>query len=464
MAETATTAHTMTWDRLLTKKRFGDAPGTKRPEAAARSAFEADYDRVIFSTPFRRLQDKTQVIPLPTHDFVHTRLTHSLEVSCVGRSLGKSAGKVILDRHPYLAETFGITIHDFGAIIATAALAHDIGNPPFGHSGEKAISEYFTNGAGKRFRAAVDDAAKWADLTAFEGNANGFRTLVNASTGAEGGLRLTYPTLAAFTKYPKASLPQYPKGRASEKKFGFFQNEVAHYQDIADSLGLIDHRGNHSSWCRHPLAFLVEAADDICYSIIDFEDGLCLGLIDERYALEMLLPIIGERDKTLERYHKINGFKEKVSWLRAVTINTLTRDVVRIFLENEKAILNGSYDRPLIDDSPYSPAVEAIKERTFHKVYRSRNVLEIESAGFTVMDGLLEYFITAVNDKVEGRNSWHSKKNFDLLPNEYPDSNGNPPASLYDRILMVCDFISGMTDSGAIALYRKMNGIDLPVS
>lgn len=448
----------MTWEQLLRKKRYGDPPGKKRFENEARSAFEADYDRVIFSTPFRRLQDKTQVIPLPEHDFVHTRLTHSLEVSSVGRSLGKIIGLEILKKYPELKTEQGITIHDFGAIVATAALAHDIGNPPFGHSGEKAISEYFRFGKGRRFEEAIADDAKWADLCAFEGNANGFRTLVNSSAS----VGLTYPTLAAFTKYPKASLPKYEKGRASEKKYGFFQSEKTFYRDIAESLGLLHYRQDGSdAWCRHPLAFLVEAADDICYSIIDFEDGLRLGLIDEYYAEELLKPIMGDSFRQ-DRYDEIAGFMERVSYLRAVTIGKLIDNVSKIFLENEEALLDGTYDRSLIDDSPYCDQVEKIKRITLKKVYRSRNVLEIEAAGFTVISGLLEHFITAVNDKVEGNGSWRSKKALDLLPAEYLGKEGHPPEALYDRILSICDFISGMTDSGAIALYRKLNGIELP--
>ena len=453
----------MSWEQLLSKKRHGDAPGTRRLEDEARSAFEADYDRVIFSTPFRRLQDKTQVIPLSKHDFVHTRLTHSLEVSSVGRSLGKLAGKEILKRHPHLKEELGLSIADFGAIVATAALAHDIGNPPFGHSGEKAISEYFMHGAGKRFEEAIGDPHRWADLCSFEGNANGFRTLVNPSTGAPGGVRLTYATLAAFTKYPKESLIKYgaPK-RASEKKYGFFQSEREFYKDVATSIGLRDYRQDEAySWCRHPLAFLVEAADDICYSIIDFEDGLRLGLIDEHYAREMLVPIIGDRFNE-ERYEKIIGFREKLSWLRAMVIGRLIDDISVIFVEKEAEMLSGEYDRSLIKDSQYYHAVEEIKGITLKKVYRSRNVLEIESAGFEVIAGLLEYFIEAVNNKHSGGGSWHSSKNYDLIPPEYFGPERPPSDDLYTRILTVCDFVSGMTDSAAIALYRKMKGIELP--
>ena len=453
---------TMEWAQLLSKKRFGDKPGTQRLEDEARSAFEADYDRVIFSTAFRRLQDKTQVIPLPKSDFVHTRLTHSLEVSSVGRSLGKIVGKDILAKYPELKEK-GYTLADFGSIVATAALAHDIGNPPFGHSGEKAISEYFLNGNGKKYEAQINDSKRWADLIAFEGNANGFRIMVNPSTGAEGGLRLTYACLAAFTKYPKEGHLKYgaPK-RASEKKFGFFQSEKEYYRDIAESAGLRNYRGDDAhSWTRHPLAFLVEAADDICYSIIDFEDGLRLGLIDEIYAEKLLVPMIGSQFSR-ERYEQIIGFNEKISYLRAVVIGQLINDMAAIFLKNEEAILSGEYDRSLIKDSQYYEQVEAIKAITLKKVYRSKSVLEIESAGFEVISGLLDLFLNAVNDKKAGNKSFHSLKNFDLLPEEYLTERGVKHDDLYHRILAICDYIAGMTDSAAISLYRKLKGIELP--
>lgn len=454
---------TMKWEDLLSNKRFGDKPGTTRPFDPARSAFDVDFDRVVFSTPFRRLQDKTQVIPMPKSDFVHTRLTHSLEVSCVGRSLGRMVGDQILDKYPYLRNENKFSPSDFGAIVATAALAHDIGNPPFGHSGEKAISEYFLHGKGQHFKDAIADDKKWNDLIAFEGNANGFRTVVNSNTGAEGGLRLTYAALAAFTKYPKESFPKYgePK-RASEKKFGYFQSEREHYKDIAESLKLRKFRDDeHYSWCRHPLAFLVEAADDICYSIIDFEDGLRLGLIAEEKALELLRPIIGD-SFSQERYDKILGFNEKISWLRAVTIGKLINDLANIFMENEEQILKGDYDRSLIDDSQFGDQVDRIKMITLKKVYRSRNVLEIEAAGFDVLGGLLHEFITAANDKHNGVKSHRSRKNLDLFPKEYFRDGENPEAELYDRIMSVCEFVAGMTDSAAISLYRKMKGIELP--
>ena len=277
----------MNWEQLLSLKRQGDTTKRLRKEQdETRLGFEVDYDRIIFSSAFRSLQDKTQVIPLSKTDFVHTRLTHSLEVSVVGRSLGRIAGKKILEKHPHLQEIHGYRFNDFGAIVAAAALAHDIGNPPFGHSGEKAIGEYFKNGNGQQYEKLLSKK-EFQDCIDFEGNANGFRLLTETREGVDGGLRLSYATLGAFMKYPKESLPKKPTKHIADKKFGFFQSEKESFQEVAKELGLIPTReGKDTSFSRHPLTYLVEAADDICYTIIDFEDCIYLGLISEDYALK----------------------------------------------------------------------------------------------------------------------------------------------------------------------------------
>ena len=290
----------MQWENLLSLKRYGDTNKRLRKEQdETRLGFEVDYDRVIFSAAFRSLQDKTQVIPLSKTDFVHTRLTHSLEVAVVGRSLGRLVGQQVLKRHPHLATTHGYHFNDFGAIVAAAALAHDIGNPPFGHSGEKAIGDYFATGNGQRFKSQLTEK-EYQDLCTFEGNANGFHILTATTPGAEGGLRLSYATLGAFMKYPKESLPVKPTNHIADKKYGFFQEDKLAFVEIADELGLIQTRsGSTTSYARHPLTYLVEAADDMCYTLIDFEDGINLGLIPEEYALEYLIKLVPNinRDK-----------------------------------------------------------------------------------------------------------------------------------------------------------------------
>ena len=280
----------MNWEQLLSLKRQGDTSKRLRIEQDdTRLGFEVDYDRIIFSAAFRSLQDKTQVIPMSKTDFVHTRLTHSLEVSVVGRSIGRLIGKKILEKYPHLQEVHGFQANDFGAIVAAASLAHDIGNPPFGHSGEKAIGEYFSIGKGQQYKDQLTDK-QWQDLIDFEGNANGFSVLSSSRPGIEGSLRLTYAVLGAFMKYPKESLPKKPTKNISDKKYGFFQSDKDFFKEVADELGMISNKsGNDIGYERHPLAFLVEAADDICYTIIDFEDGINLGLVSEDFALEYLI-------------------------------------------------------------------------------------------------------------------------------------------------------------------------------
>ena len=283
----------MTWEQLLSLKRQGDNSKRLRIEQDdTRLGFEVDYDRIIFSSAFRSLQDKTQVIPLSKTDFVHTRLTHSLEVSVVGRSIGRLVGKKILEKYPHIPEVHGYHMNDFGAIVAAASLAHDIGNPPFGHSGEKAIGEYFSIGKGQQYKDQLTDK-QWQDLIDFEGNANGFSVLSSSRPGIEGSLRLTYAVLGAFMKYPKESLPKKPTKNISDKKYGFFQSDKDFFKEVAEELGMIPNKsGNDIGFERHPLAFLVEAADDICYTIIDFEDGINLGLIEEEFALEYLIKLV----------------------------------------------------------------------------------------------------------------------------------------------------------------------------
>ena len=332
----------MNWEQLLSLKRFGDIQ--KRPRAKqdeTRLGFEVDFDRIIFSEAFRSLQDKTQVIPLSETDFVHTRLTHSLEVSVVGRTLGRRVGKVLLERHPNLVK-LGYTFNDFGAIVAAASVMHDIGNPPFGHSGEKAIGEYFKTGTGIQHKKELTPK-EYQDLVDFEGNANGLKILTENREGIYGGLRLSYATLGAFIKYPKESLPKKPTSHIADKKYGCFQSEKESFLDIVEDLGLLKKsKTDDISYHRHPLTFLVEAADDICYTIIDFEDGINLGLIEEEFALEYLIKLV-KNTIDIKKYHSLQFKKDRVSYLRALAINTLINEAVDIFLANESAILKGSF-------------------------------------------------------------------------------------------------------------------------
>lgn len=378
----------MNWEQLLSLKRFGDTNKRLRKEQdETRLGFEVDYDRVIFSSEFRSLQDKTQVIPLSQTDFVHTRLTHSLEVSVVGRSLGRKVGQKILEKHPHLQTTLGYQANDFGAIVAAAALAHDIGNPPFGHSGEKAIGEFFINGEGKQYQSKLTEK-EYQDLCDFEGNANGFKIATQSRAGREGGLRLSYATLGAFTKYPKESLPKKPTKHIADKKYGFFQSEKEAFIDVAEELGLIKRSNDNLNYSRHPLAFLVEAADDICYTIIDFEDGINLGLIEEEFALEYLINLVRDTINT-KKYAQLTNTQDRVSYLRALAINTLINEAVQIFMTNEDEILNGNFNVSLLEKSKYEAQINDIIKLSVEKIYQSKEVIEKEIAGYQIINTLL---------------------------------------------------------------------------
>ncbi|MEQ8219409.1 MAG: dNTP triphosphohydrolase [Arenibacter sp.] len=447
----------MHWEQLLSLKRFGDTHKRIRKEQdETRLGFEVDYDRVIFSAAFRSLQDKTQVIPLSKTDFVHTRLTHSLEVSVVGRSLGRIAGKKILEKHPHLREVHGYHFNDFGAIVAAAALAHDIGNPPFGHSGEKAIGEYFKTGRGKQFKTVLTKK-EYQDIIDFEGNANGYRLLTESRQGVEGGLRLSYATLGAFMKYPKESLPKKPTKHIADKKFGFFQQDVVSFQEVAAELGL-ESRGNGQDvgFCRHPLTFLVEAADDICYTIIDFEDGINLGLISEDYALEYLIKLVKD-SINIKKYNNLVYMEDRLSYLRALAINTLISDAIAIFIENEEAILKGQFSVSLLDKSKFKAQIEDIITLSVQKVYRSQEVLEKEIAGYRIISDILDVYITALIRNKEGNSSNYDRLMISTLPESYRETKG----SNYDILLSTCCFVASLSDSAAVHIHNKIMGKQL---
>ncbi len=441
----------MNWEQLLSLKRQGDTSKRLRKEQDdTRLGFEVDYDRVIFSAAFRSLQDKTQVIPLSKTDFVHTRLTHSLEVSVVGRSLGRLVGKKILEKYPYLQEIHGYQANDFGAIVAAAALAHDIGNPPFGHSGEKAIGEYFSIGNGLKFKDQLTEK-EWQDLIDFEGNANGFSVLTSSRPGVEGGLRLTYATLGAFMKYPKESLPKKPTSNIADKKYGFFQQDKNFFKEVAEELGLIVNKsGNDIGYERHPLAYLVEAADDICYTIIDFEDGINLGLVSEDYALEYLIKLVKDSIDT-SKYNALTTKEDRISYLRALAIGSLINDAVNVFIENEELILQGKFPYALTDKSKYNAQMNDIINLSVKNIYQSREVIEKEINGYQIINNLLDKFITAYNNKFEGKETNLDK----LLLKILPEKHSLEKETLYERLLHISHFVSMLTDGNAL-LFSKM--------
>jgi len=446
----------MNWEQLLSLKRFGDTEKRLRKnQDETRLGFEVDYDRIIFSDSFRSLQDKTQVVPLSKTDFVHTRLTHSLEVSVVARSLGRIVGQHLIKKYPNLAEK-GYQANDFGAITAAAALSHDIGNPPFGHSGEKSIGEYFKSGNGKVFKDSLNKK-QWQDLIDFEGNANGFKILTESKNGIEGGLRLSYATLGAFMKYPKESLPKRSSNNIVDKKYGIFQADKNFVEEVASELGLPKLRDDsHIAFMRHPLAFLVGAADDICYTIIDFEDGINLGLISEDYALEYLINLVRDNINT-KKYHNLKNTKDRISYLRALAIGNLVNEAVKIFIKNEEAILKGTFHISLLEKCKYEAQIHDILKLSVERIYQSKDVVEKEIAGYKIIGDLLDVFIKAINNTYNNEASNYDKLILLLLPDKYKEISDD----LYTRILNICNLIANFSDGNAILLHKKIKGIDL---
>ena len=415
-----------------------------------RSEFQRDYDRLIFSAPFRRLQSKTQVFPLPGSIFVHNRLTHSLEVSCVGRSLGNDLAKAILSRQPELAESY---LPEIGAIVSAACLAHDLGNPPFGHSGERAISTFFSEGKGQSLKEKLT-ASQWEDLTHFEGNANAFRLLTHQFEGRrKGGFVLTYPTLASIVKYPYAS-----SLAGNKSKFGFFTTEEESFRRVADELGMIKLQDNPLKYARHPLVYLVEAADDICYQMMDLEDAHKLKILSTEETKELLLAYFSDEKKAhrLQTLKLVTDVNEQIAYLRSCVIGLLIGECTQAFMNHETEILNGTFEGSLIKGISPLPA-KAYKHSSdvsFQKIYCSRDVLDNELAGFRIISTLLNLMIEAVSSP--------EKVYSQLLINRVSSQYNIRAHSFYERIQAVLDYISGMTDVFALDLYRKIKGNSLP--
>ena len=441
----------MNWRQLISNKRFGleELHELKKDD---RSEFQRDYDRLIFSAPFRRLQNKTQVFPLPGSIFVHNRLTHSLEVSCVGRSLGSSVSLQLLSKHPELSDSY---ISEIPSIVSAACLAHDLGNPPFGHSGEKAISTYFSEGKGLALKSRLSPM-EWDDLTHFEGNANAFRILTHQFLGRrKGGFVMTYSTLASIVKYPFSS-----QLAGNKSKFGFFITEENDYIQIANELGIkcLSKTNAPTKYARHPLVYLVEAADDICYQMMDIEDAHKLKLLTTKEAKELYEFFLDE--EKMERAKKIYEFvsdsNEQIAYLRATAIGILVQECTHVFIENEESILEGNFNGSLIKhiSQPLKEAYEKCSEIAVNKIYKSRDVVDIELAGFHVISTLLELMIDAVQSP--------EKAYSQLLINRVSSQYDINSPTLYGKIQAVLDYISGMTDVYALDLYRKIKGNGLP--
>jgi dGTPase len=454
----------MDWINCFSTERLGD----QAQQESIRSAFERDYDRIIFSSAFRRLQNKTQVFPLPEAIFVHNRLTHSLEVVSVGRSLGKMVGD-FLARLPEVKtheRALDFYSNQLKNVISAACLAHDLGNPAFGHSGEEAISKYFLDRAHDNSFTGRFSQEEWQDLTNFEGNANALRILTHQFNGRlKGGYRLTITTLAAILKYPCESTATIKKGPKHRSKYGFFQTERAEFLRIAKALGMQQDGEKPLSFFRHPFVYLVEAADDICYSIIDFEDAHRLGILSYAAVEEILLSVVALRpgEDMARVKQNLKGLSkdpnEAVAYLRAKSINCLTECCAAVFEEQHEAILSGAFQGALLTSNPKVKAVlDNISAVSVEKIYGYQSVLKIELAGFKIMSGLIEDFVEAALLPAEERKSRH-KKILKLLPyqNRFDEA-----ASDYEKIMCLLDHISAMTDNYALETYRNLRGISMP--
>lgn len=442
----------MNWEQLLSIKRFG-MEDYQSHEKHERTEYQRDYDRLIFSSPFRRLQNKTQVFPLPGSIFVHNRLTHSLEVSSVGRSLGEIVARDLRKKYP----SSGAHFEEIGAIVSAACLAHDLGNPPFGHSGEKAISTFFSEGKGRELQEKIEaEGGRWTDFTCFEGNANAARLLTHQFNGRrKGGFALTYATLASIIKYPYSS-----ELSGGKNKFGFFASEETHYRIIADELGIARESDNPLKFARYPLVYLVEAADDICYQVMDIEDAHKLHLISTEKTKELLLGFFeGEkRQRRMDGLSLVSDVNEQIAYLRASVIGLLVNECSRVFMENEEKILGGEFWGALIKHIPENikNGYKTCSDFAVQHIYRSRDVLDIELAGYRIIGFLLEKF----SEAIQTPSHTYSKLLLERIPEQYkPNSD-----TLYAKTQSIIDYISGMTDIYALDLYRKITGMGLPTA
>ena len=443
----------MNWQQLINDKRFGLEDVHTHGHVGQRTDFRRDYDRLVFSSPFRRLQNKTQVFPLPGSIFVHNRLTHSLEVSCVGKSMADAIASSL--RTKYAGEEWVNLFYHIGDIVAAACLAHDLGNPPFGHSGEKAISTFFSEGEGKLLEPMLT-REQWADLTNFEGNANALRALTHRFRGRRpGGFAMTYSTLASIVKYPYCSLLASDKG-----KFGFFITETDTFHTIAGELGLKRMPSPEGTvrYARHPLVYIVEAADDICYKVMDLEDAHKLKIVPTNEVMATLLAFFDDEERAhkIEVMEMVDDPNERVSYLRSCVIGRLVERCADTFLENEELILDGSFEGTLLDHLPQleRQASRNLTDLSWSKIYCARDVVDIELAGNSIITFLLDKLTHAV---------LHPNLNYSrLLLSQVPQQYDVNAPDLYGKIQAVLDHVSAMTDVYALDLYRKLNGMSLP--
>lgn len=453
----------MKWKNLMSKERLG----CLSHDGDLRSYFQRDHDRLVFSSAFRRLQDKTQVFPLAPDDYIRTRLTHSMEVSCVGRSIGSIVGHALKEKYPI--DLKGIEANNFSEVLSAACLAHDIGNPPFGHAGEDAIAYWFNRPENIKKYLTELNVVELAEFQNFEGNAQGFRVITrlqkhNRTPDKIGGLQLTYATLGTFLKYPrKAKIQDRDSSKINHKKFNYFLTEEKYFDDVVTKCGLIEQQKGEV-WARHPLVYLLEAADDISYVIADFQDGYRLGHVRYQVVVDFFLNIL--RDKKDFYLEEIEGFssdKDKIEHLSGKVIGQLVREVSNSFLTNEEKIMQGKFDLALASVIPSASQFHEMFTYAYKYIYSCKDVVRLKLAGYEVIEGLLDIFVPAIYFSGDPNHFEFAKNNLlvKLLPNDFVENSLDNGLSLYERLHRITDFISGMTDSYAVKLYKELKGINL---
>ena len=454
----------MNWNTIVSGKRTGES----QPKQGIRTDFQRDYDRLVFSSPFRRLKNKTKIFRLPGSVFVHNRLTLLLEVASVGRSLGKMVGEKLVEKGLIDEQNSEFYYYELQNVISSACLGHDIGNPSFGHSGEKAISNFFQTYQDLEIESKKPlkdyfEVHEWQDLISFEGNANSFRILTHHFNGkSEGGLMLTYTTLAALMKYPCTADAMNPD-HINSKKFSIFQLDKTLATEIFEELRIDKASEDPLVFKRHPFVYLTEAADDICYRIIDFEDAQRLKILSQGYVAEIFLNLIKEIgreedriDRIRQRYDNLEDENEKIAYLRAKCINSLALEAVDVYMENINRIIQGNYNTGLIDELTRSnPFLQEIQAVSNEKIYNFDSVVQLEITGYKIMSDLLSLFIPAM---LKSRPDHKDEKVLRLLPKQFRTNN----LGHFHKVFSVLDYLSGITDPYAVELYRKLFGIDIP--
>lgn len=437
----------MNWNSLLSAER----EYREYKKTDIRNAFQRDYDRIIFSNIFRRLQNKTQVFPLPGSRMVHNRLTHSLEVASVGRSIARIVSKNLCEK---FGKEFLNEIYDIDTIVSSACLAHDLGNPPFGHSGEETIGSYFIDGAGKDLKGLMLEE-QWSDLISFEGNANAFRQLTHQFAGRrQGGMSLTYATLATLIKYP------YPSSYDNKKKkYNIFYSEIDTFKKVMDGCGIRCLDKEKNVYSRHPLSYMMEAADDICYLILDMEDAHKRGIIATQKIDKSFTSFFKKEDEWFfERknfiYDTVTDDNERMAFLRATVINKLVDCVANVFTDNYDDIMNGTFEKSLVSHLPAyeKNALEKCRDFSLKNIYRHPSVVKVELTGFNIIGELTNEFVQAVLHPEKTYN----KKLLSLIPDQFKSEKKDA----YSQIQVALDFISNMTDLYAVQLYKDLRGME----